>query len=66
MMTFLAAVQNVCFWHKADIKRLSSNVRFWGQSGHRVEALQCSLLTQSGHELLEIAALQTGLFASFR
>jgi len=25
-----AAVQNVCFWHKADITRLSSNVCFWG------------------------------------
>ena len=21
---------DVCFWHKADIPRLSSNVRFWG------------------------------------
>jgi hypothetical protein len=25
-----AATQNVCLWHKADIARLSSNVRFWG------------------------------------
>ena len=25
------------------------NVCFWGQSGHRVVALQCRLLTQSGH-----------------
>jgi hypothetical protein len=25
---------NVCFWHKADITRLSCNVRFWGYSGH--------------------------------
>jgi hypothetical protein len=24
------AAQNVCFWHKADIAQLSSNVRFWG------------------------------------
>jgi hypothetical protein len=23
-------VQNVRFWHKADIMRLSFNVRFWG------------------------------------
>jgi hypothetical protein len=30
-----AAVQNVCFWHKADITRLSPNVRFRGQSGHK-------------------------------
>jgi hypothetical protein len=27
---FFAAAQNVCFWHKADIARLSPNVRFWG------------------------------------
>ena len=26
----LSAAQNVCFCHKADIARLSSNVRFWG------------------------------------
>jgi hypothetical protein len=26
----LAAAQNVCFWHKADMARLSSDVRFWG------------------------------------
>jgi hypothetical protein len=25
-----AAAQNVAFWHKADITRLSSNVCFWG------------------------------------
>jgi hypothetical protein len=25
-----AATQNVCFWHKADISRLSSDVRFQG------------------------------------
>jgi hypothetical protein len=38
---------NVCFWHKADITRLSSNVRYWGQSGHRVSRTECPLLTQS-------------------
>ena len=26
----LTALRNVRFWHKADIARLSSNVRFWG------------------------------------
>jgi len=25
-----AAPHYVCFWHKADITRLSSNVRYWG------------------------------------
>jgi len=24
------ALHNVCSWHKADIARVSSNVRFWG------------------------------------
>ena len=31
---FFAALHNVRLWHKADISRLSSNVRFWGLSGH--------------------------------
>jgi len=35
-------------------------------SGLKRTSPETSLLTQSGHELLEIAALQTGLFASFR
>jgi hypothetical protein len=26
----LAAVRNLCFWHKADMPRPSSDVRFWG------------------------------------
>jgi hypothetical protein len=25
-----AATQNVCLWHKADIRLSPSNVRFWG------------------------------------
>jgi len=24
------AAQNVCFWHKADMRTRSTNVRFWG------------------------------------
>jgi hypothetical protein len=35
--TFFTAAQNVRFWHKADIARLSSNVRYWGESGHRAD-----------------------------
>jgi hypothetical protein len=30
-------------------KIASANVRFWGQSGHGADVLQCLLLTQSGH-----------------
>jgi hypothetical protein len=26
----VAALQNVCFWHKADITAVLINVRFWG------------------------------------
>jgi hypothetical protein len=29
---------NVRFWHKADILNALTNVRFWGQSGHRPTA----------------------------
>ena len=43
------AMANVCFWHKADIPITPMNVRFWGNSGHRLDAPQCPLLTQSGH-----------------
>ena len=41
------------------ISRLSSNVRFWGQSGHHPNMPSCPLLTQSGHGWLSIAAAQT-------
>src|SRR6516162_5034287 len=43
-----------------------SNVRFWGQSGHRRGDLQCLLLTQSGHERVRIAAMQTDPETPFR
>ena len=52
---------NVCFWHKADIAEHSTDVRFWGNSGHRIDEPQCPLMTQSGHERFKIAALQTDL-----
>jgi hypothetical protein len=32
MLGFFAALHNVCFWHKADITQLSSNVRYWGKA----------------------------------
>jgi uncharacterized protein (TIGR02246 family) len=38
------------FWHLADIPIVPDNVRFWENSGHRVEMIQCPLLTQSGPE----------------
>jgi hypothetical protein len=33
----------------AKAARLSSDVRFWRQSGHRWDQAKCPLLTQSGH-----------------
>jgi hypothetical protein len=57
---------DVRYWHKADMAIALSDVRFRGQSGHRLDDAQCPLLTQNGHERLEVAALQTGLFALFR
>jgi hypothetical protein len=41
---------------------LVANGSKWTSAG----ASETTLLTQSGHEQLEIVALQTGLFASFR
>ena len=57
-MTISAAVQNVRYWHKADIPTGSTNVRFTPESGHWLEMPQCLLLTQSGHRRLKIAAMQ--------
>ena len=34
-------------------------VHTWGNSGHGLDARQCPLLTQSGHEQLKIDAVQT-------
>ncbi|MGC2075093.1 MAG: hypothetical protein WA728_03475, partial [Xanthobacteraceae bacterium] len=45
--------RDVCFWHKADIPIALLDVRFWGQSGHRAAALQCPLMTHSGHDVAE-------------
>src|SRR5262249_12853078 len=46
---FEVGSQEVSYWHKADISRVSKDVRLWGLSGHRVKALPCPPLTQSGH-----------------
>src|SRR6516162_1265613 len=45
----IAALHNVCFWHKTDITTRSTNVRFWGSSGHRTNLRECLLLTHCGH-----------------
>src|SRR5215469_1684859 len=51
---------DVRFWHIADISRLSSKARFWGQSGHWLEMPRCLLLTQGGHGRFRIVASQIG------
>ena len=33
------------YWHKADMVIALSDVRFWGQSGHRIDEPQCPLMT---------------------
>jgi hypothetical protein len=33
--------RHVRFWHLADISTRSTNVRFWGQSGHRSDTPKC-------------------------
>jgi len=40
---------NVCLWLLADINVRAEHVRFRGQSGHSQIAIQCPLMTQSGH-----------------
>ena len=40
---------DVCYWHKADIPPALTNVRYWGESGHGVDAMRCLLLTLRGH-----------------
>jgi hypothetical protein len=42
---------NVCFRHKANITIALTNVRFWGQSGHRFDPAQCPLMTPSGRSI---------------
>jgi hypothetical protein len=52
------APPNVALWHKADITRVLSNVRFCGQSGHDADLTRCPLLTHSGHVQLKSSAVQ--------
>jgi len=41
-------MHQVRYWHKADITTVLSNVRFWGNSGHRKFAPSCPQ-SQNGH-----------------
>jgi hypothetical protein len=54
------------YWHKADMARCLTDVRFWGNSGHRRFKGACPLLTHCGHERLMIAAMQTAPEPLFR
>jgi hypothetical protein len=51
-------MNNVCYWHKADVEIALPNVRFWGNSGHGDERPECLLMTQSGSGRLRIAVVQ--------
>jgi hypothetical protein len=59
MADMMQKTLNVRFWHLADIVVAFGNVRFRGKSGHRNSPVSCLLVTQSGHEALRIAAVQT-------
>src|SRR6516165_2207291 len=37
------------FWHKADITAALTNVRFWGKADIRPDTAQCPLMTQNEH-----------------
>jgi hypothetical protein len=41
--------RNVRYWHKADIETALRNVRFWGNSGHRVEGALASFVRPWPH-----------------
>ena len=36
-------------WHKGDVLILGANVRFRENNGHRLDPVECPLMTQSGH-----------------
>jgi hypothetical protein len=44
--------RDVRFWPKADMPTPSSNVCYWGESGHGPDMTECPLMTQSGHSHL--------------
>jgi hypothetical protein len=43
----------VRFWLLAELPFCTANVRFRGQSGHRLLQCKCPLMTQSGHRRLD-------------
>jgi len=45
---------NVRYWHKADIPRLGSDVRFWGQSRHCSRAIRRGGLRRTLRKLPEL------------
>ena len=54
---------NKCFGRNAANMTAYPNVRFWGQSGHRLVHCTCPLMTQSGHWaqfLLPVRAILLG------
>jgi len=53
-------------WHKATARKVASPVANGVRADIGPNSPKWSKMTHSGHELLEIAALQTGLFAPFR
>jgi len=58
---------DVRYWHKADIKGLTSSVRFRGNSGHRADWRSgCLLMTLLRHSAAAIESPLDGLLLSPR
>jgi hypothetical protein len=55
-MRSIAALQNVCFWHKANITIVLNDVRFRGKAD--IDWTSRNVCTQSGHLVLRIVASQ--------
>jgi hypothetical protein len=62
----VATMHLVCFWHKADIRTRSINVRFWGKADMVSTPTECPLMTQSGHGQFRIFAVQIDQLPPFR
>src|SRR6516225_7233543 len=47
-------------WHKADIAKRSTNVRFWGLCGHCSDIAECPLMTLTGSRVPSFAVTHNG------
>src|SRR6516225_11608627 len=46
LLAGINAAPHVRFWHKADMTTRSTNVRYWGESGHRAITMRSPFMGQ--------------------